>query len=638
MKKKSLGFKLVAGGIAIVLLPLLVVGLYSISKASKSLEAAAKHEAITIAKDLANMTQLVLQEEIKLAQQISTARATVNAAEAQGAASATLETDRTELNIMLASAMQKIGHDYESILVLDANGTVFADGSNGKHQGLALDHREYFQTAKNGQSSISTPVKSKISGKPIAPVCAPVHGPGGRFLGAVVMVLKIDFLTEVITSVKVGQTGYPFMIDKTGLVIAHPVEKHILATNLSDAKGMEGIVEKMLGGETGVENYVFEGIEKIAGYAPVKLMGWSIGVTEPAEEFMAAAKAIRNVILLVSVLFLALTVVGILFFARSISKPVNAVIEGLNSGADEVASASGQVASAGQSLAEGASQQAASIEETSSSLEEMSSMTRQNANNANQADTLMKEANTIVDQANASMDELTISMGEISKASDETSKIIKTIDEIAFQTNLLALNAAVEAARAGEAGSGFAVVADEVRNLAMRAAEAAKNTASLIEDTVKKIGHGSEIVTRTNDAFDKVSDSSVKVGDLVAEISAASNEQAQGIGQVNSAVTEMDTVVQQNAANAEESASAAEEMSAQAEQMKSMVNDLVLLVRGGRNGNNGNTAAHRAVAQANTRKPAIANNPGKADMIVKQSNHVNPEEVIPLDDNDLQDF
>jgi len=333
-------------------------------------------------------------------------------------------------------------------------------------------------------------------------------------------------------------------------------------------------------------------------------------------------------------------VASFVFARRSIIKPVSRVTEGLNQGADQVASASGQVSASSQSLAEGSSEQAASIEETSASLEEMSSMTKQTADNSGQADSLMKEANQVIAEANQSMTDLTHSMDEISKASEETSKIIKTIDEVAFQTNLLALNAAVEAARAGEAGAGFAVVADEVRNLALRAAEAAKNTAALIEGTVKKVNDGTDLVGKTNAEFTKVAESATKVGELVSEISAASREQAQGIDEVNKAVTEMDKVTQQNAATAEESASASEEMNAQAEEMKSYVGDLVALV-GGKGGEATLTDGRPARRMAPTVKKEA---PGKAKALAapkrKQAaeNEVNPEEVIPLDDKDFEDF
>ncbi len=337
--------------------------------------------------------------------------------------------------------------------------------------------------------------------------------------------------------------------------------------------------------------------------------------------------AVASIALVVGI-FLAFIIV------RSITRPINRIVEGLNQGAEQVASASGQVSSSSQSLAEGSSEQAASIEETSASLEEMSSMTKQNADNAGQADVLMKEANQVVSAANNSMQELTVSMQEISRASEETSKIIKTIDEIAFQTNLLALNAAVEAARAGEAGAGFAVVADEVRNLAMRAADAAKNTAALIEDTVKKVNDGTGLVDTTNDAFGKVAESASKVGELVAEISAASNEQAQGIGQVNIAVTEMDKVVQQNAASAEESASAAEEMSAQAEQMKAMVNELIALVEGGGGLENGSGVRTMAPAARPRKRP---DRQGKVNS-GQTAKAAHPATLIPFEEDDFHDF
>jgi len=292
----------------------------------------------------------------------------------------------------------------------------------------------------------------------------------------------------------------------------------------------------------------------------------------------------------------------------------------------QVASASGQISSGSQSLAAGANEQASSLEEVSASLEEMSSMTRQNAENAIQAKNLSGEADQNAKQGTEAMERMSSSILKIKESSDQTAKIVKTIDEIAMQTNLLALNAAVEAARAGEAGRGFAVVAEEVRNLAQRSAQAAKNTADMIGESVKNADDGVKISRDVARSFEQITTSSRKVNDLIAEIAAASKEQAVGIKQVNDAVSQMDKVTQQNAANAEESASASEELSSQAAELQAMVNQFRLA----KVAPQGMTMAHASPKRLSPPKPAL-DAPRKPKV-------VSADELIPMNEEVLKDF
>jgi methyl-accepting chemotaxis protein len=301
-----------------------------------------------------------------------------------------------------------------------------------------------------------------------------------------------------------------------------------------------------------------------------------------------AAKTTRNMVTLFTIATLIAGVFLSYFVTRGIIKILKNISDRMNIGAEQVSTASMEVSSASASLADGSSQQAAALEEISASLEEVTAMTRNDADNAKQADILMKETAGVLTKADESMKNLIDSMRGISSASEQTQKIVKTIDEIAFQTNLLALNAAVEAARAGEAGAGFAVVADEVRNLAMRAAEAAKNTSQLIDNTVEKVNRGSSLVEDTSETFYVASQATGRISILVSEIAQSTGEQALAIQQVNKAITEIDSVTQQNAATAEEAASASEKLSAQAATAKHVVEDLIELV-GGKDANKKHT-------------------------------------------------
>jgi methyl-accepting chemotaxis protein len=276
---------------------------------------------------------------------------------------------------------------------------------------------------------------------------------------------------------------------------------------------------------------------------------------------------------------IAFGVVGlIVWVVIGINGSLRQTASDLRIGAEQVTAASSQVSSAAQMLSQGATEQAAALEETSASMEEMASLTRRNAENAGRAAHLAGDMAGQVAQSNRAFQQMVESMTAISESSDKVAKIIRAIDEIAFQTNILALNAAVEAARAGDAGMGFAVVADEVRNLAQRSAQAARDTAGLIEESLTRSREGATNVNQVAAAMHAITDTVTQVKSIVAEVHEASAQQTTGIDQVAQAIQQMEKVTQTTAATAEESAAASEELNAQAETSMGVVHSLGRMV------------------------------------------------------------
>jgi methyl-accepting chemotaxis protein len=321
------------------------------------------------------------------------------------------------------------------------------------------------------------------------------------------------------------------------------------------------------------------------------------------------------------------------FITRGIVHALMRTVSDLAACSDETASAAEQVAGGAQSLADGTSKTAAALEETSASLEEMGSMVRQTAASSSSAATLANEGRQAGERGSQAMVELAKAIQDIKTNADQTAKIVKTIDEIAFQTNLLALNAAVEAARAGDAGKGFAVVAEEVRNLAQRAGEAARNTATLIENSVKAADNGVVLAKGVNEIVLQSTTASRKINDLVAEIAASAKEVAQGIEQVSTAVRQMDQVTQGNAAGAEENSAVGEELSAQSQTLNGLVTGLDVMVRGV-SGERPSVAAHARPAKAtqsvNLTKPMARTQSMRATATMASK-------VIPFDDDGAGD-
>ena len=267
---------------------------------------------------------------------------------------------------------------------------------------------------------------------------------------------------------------------------------------------------------------------------------------------------------------------GLLQSIRKLNRDLSMTLGQINNSADQVASGSGQVSNGAQALAQGATEQAASVEELAATITNISHQVKSTADNALEAKAQSGTASNEVEECNRQMQDMMAAMEEITRTSNEIDKIIKTIEDIAFQTNILALNAAVEAARAGTAGKGFAVVAEEVRTLAGKSSAASKNTAELIESSIKAVSRGTQIAGSTAESLVRVVDQVRTVSDNVDKIANAAEEQAGAIEQVTLGVDQISSVVQTNSATSEESAAASQELSEQAEKLKGLVAKFIL--------------------------------------------------------------
>jgi methyl-accepting chemotaxis protein len=474
-----------------------------------------------------------------------------------------------------------------------------------------VSERGYFKaiTQEKKDYVIADVAISKVSNEPVVIMAKAIVDKGGANRGLVAFEIKMATLSAISSSIKLGETGYGWIVDQRGIVIAHPTKEAILTLNTLDGdkdgyKGLDAMGKLMLAQESGETRYRNkEGIPMVTFFARVpNSPGWTLGLSVQEAELTAT---VRNLLWLLAFILAAGVVVSVILsvaIARSIAKPVKVIVDGLGvlaqgdlalSGIDErsarkiaarrdelgeagrsmdtmldslnrvvssiktasseVSNGSAQLSSTAQTLSQGANEQAASIEELSASVEQLASTIRQNADNTVQADTLSRRVAQNAEESGKAVDQTVSSMKEIASR-------ISIIEEIARQTNLLALNAAIEAARAGDAGKGFAVVASEVRKLAERSAKAAGEINELSKKSVTVAGEaGSRLAELVPDIR--------KTAELIQEIAAASGEQSSGAEQIAKGVTQMDSVVQQNAGSSEELAATAEELAGQAMQL-----------------------------------------------------------------------
>ncbi len=488
-----------------------------------------------------------------------------------------------------ADFVNKPGHDATGRYVPNwnrASGAITVEANKDYTVSGAGDY--YLLPKATNRESVIEPYAYKVGGREMlmTSLVVPIQNAAGAVVGAVGIDIALGTLGAEIGAIKLGERGYAALVSNRGLYVAHPRADRAGKPMVDSDAWVKPYLEEIQRGEAFlVESFSSTLNDMTFRVAAPVVIGrsttpWVSIITLPEGEVLASAIELRNHVLITASCVLLGVLIVVAWLARSITRPIHAIADTLQQGADQVAAASIQVSSAGQSLAEGASGQAAALEETSASCEEMAGMTKRNAEHAANVRAVAAETRAAADAGATDMRALSAAMTELKDASAAVAKIVKTIDEIAFQTNILALNAAVEAARAGEAGAGFAVVAEEVRSLAQRSAVAAKETAGTIETTIAKSAHGFEISGKVATALDGIVEKARRVDELVDEIATASTEQNQGIGQINKALGQMDKSTQGAAATAEETASASEEMSAQAMTLKEAVEQLLSLVDG----------------------------------------------------------
>jgi len=464
----------------------------------------------------------------------------------------------------------------ESMCVAHSDGVIALSDAPEIEGKINISSRSYFQDALKGNVSVSDVIISQRTGMPIVAIAVPVKDKG-KFIGVLLSVLNLSNVSkQVVDPISVFDSGYAFLVDKSGNAMAHPNKDLIMKLKM----GNMDWGKKMMSMGSGRLEYVYDGVRKILIFRKSNTLGWTIAVNAPVTEVNAPLRAMGYSIIVIGIVSIVLGLVIALVLARMISNPLKNVASKLLANSNQTAGSANEISSTSQLLASGANEQAASLEETSAALEEVSAMSGQNSQDAQLAAQYSGEARKSAESGADNMLQMGNAMNDIKGSSDEIKKIVKTIDEIAFQTNILALNAAVEAARAGDAGAGFAVVAEEVRALAQRSADAARETAEMVDQAIQKAENGVHLSDQVGSVLSDIVEKIRKVDELVAQVMNASSEQGEGISQVTTAVASMNVVTQQNASSAEESSAAAEELNAQAKALEHVVGDLTALING----------------------------------------------------------
>jgi len=484
---------------------------------------------------------------------------------------------RKEVALSYINSILKDYPYFERINLINVSGDVILSTDASFIGKSNLADRDYFIKAMSNMIFISNMFISRASNKPVVVVSAPIVSGGNKVCGVFSIAVGTEFFSEeIVHGLKTSEKTEIFFIDEKGTIVRHRDKELEFKCNMfKDIHCKDFLSEK-----DGFARYYYNGKNKTAGFARVKEINQYIIVAEDEVEIMAPVKRMIGISVGTTGGVVLIVIMIIIIVVRSIVNPINRLIAHLGANSSLLEDLSQKSSTSAAKLSEQIASHAANMEEIVSSMEELSAMTNNNSESISSLDNRVTDISKLSKTGEQTVERMSDAINRIKNSSNQTAKIVKTIDEIAFQTNLLALNAAVEAARAGEAGKGFAVVAEEVRNLAQRSAEAAKYTATLIEESSRNAGEGVTVSQDVIRGLNDINKSIEEIKGIVNNFSVSFSEQVKGINGINGSLSEIGSIVQNFASNSEENSITGNKLQHVATELEATLDELNRLIEG----------------------------------------------------------